>query len=73
MTAPAAMTMRAFRFDLDPTTDQQHALSRHFGAAAFNHALARKVDAHRQWRHQVDELVAAGVSKADARAATRWW
>ena len=33
MTAPAAMTMRAFRFDLDPTTDQQHALSRHFGAA----------------------------------------
>ena len=60
---------RAFRFALDPTNAQRQDLARHVGAArwAFNHALARKVSAHREWRAQVAALTEAGIPEADAR------
>ena len=60
---------RAFRFALDPTTSQRQDLARHVGAArwAFNHALARKVAAHREWRARVATLIETGVPEADAR------
>ncbi|MFD6822753.1 RNA-guided endonuclease InsQ/TnpB family protein [Streptomyces sp. NPDC060085] len=65
--------LKAFRFTLDPSPVQEETLLRHAGAArwAFNHALGMKVSAHRQWRLQVDELVAAGVSEAEARKRVR--
>jgi putative transposase len=68
--SPAPETgLRVYRFALDPTPAQVEELQRHAGAArwAFNHALAAKVDAHRQWRTLVDELVTAGVDEAAAR------
>jgi len=66
---PIAYDLRAFRFSLDPTADQRADLVRHVGAArwAFNHALARKVAAHEQWRTEVQALVVSGVDEADAR------
>ena len=64
---------RAFRFALDPTTSQRQDLARHVGAArwAFNHALARKVAAHQEWRTQVAALTEAGIPEADARRAVK--
>ena len=64
---------RAFRFALDPTNAQRQDLARHVGAArwAFNHALARKVSAHREWRAQVAALTEAGIPEADARQRSR--
>lgn len=49
--------LRAYRVALDPTPTQALALARHAGAnrAAFNHHLASKVAAHRQWRQLVAE------------------
>ncbi|WSD71711.1 transposase [Streptomyces sp. NBC_01591] len=65
--------LRAFRFTLDPTSAQEEVLLRHAGAArwAFNHALGMKVAAHQQWRHQVQALVDAGVTEAEARKRVR--
>lgn len=64
-----ASDLRAFRFALDPTEDQKHDLARHFGTArwAFNHALARKVEAHNAWRAQVTALIDAGTDELSAR------
>ncbi|MFD7639507.1 helix-turn-helix domain-containing protein [Kitasatospora sp. NPDC059795] len=66
-------TLRAFRFALDPTPAQIADLNRHAGAArwAFNHALGEKVAAHRQWRTQVDALVADGTPEAQARKTVK--
>lgn len=60
---------RAFRFALDPTAAQRQDLARHAGAArwAYNHALARKVRAHQEWRAQVAALVHTGVPEAAAQ------
>ncbi|MDO5628521.1 MAG: RNA-guided endonuclease TnpB family protein [Mobilicoccus sp.] len=46
---------RAYRVVLDPTPAQVEALSRHAGAsrAAFNHALAAKIGAHRRWAQDI--------------------
>ncbi|WP_199702479.1 RNA-guided endonuclease InsQ/TnpB family protein [Jiangella rhizosphaerae] len=65
--------LRAYRLTLDPTPAQLQALTRHAGAArwAYNHAIAAKRTAHEEWRRQVDELVAAGVDEAAARAQVR--
>lgn len=61
--------LRAYRFALDPTRAQTERLSQHAGAArwAFNHALAAKLEAHRRWQLQLDELVTLGYSEKDAR------
>lgn len=61
--------LRAFRFVLDPTDSQVEALRQHAGAArwAFNHALSAKVEAHRRWQLQVDELVTLGFTEKQAR------
>jgi transposase len=69
MTMIGAEQFRAFRFALDPTTAQRQDLGRHVGAArwAYNHALARKVAAHQQWRSQVAALIDAGVPEDDVR------
>src|SRR5664279_860256 len=69
MTMTDAEQFRAFRFALDPTAVQRQDLARHVGAArwAFNHALARKVAAHQEWRNRVAALMETGVSEADAR------
>src|SRR5664279_1702416 len=69
MTMTDAEQFRAFRFALDPTDSQRQDLARHVGAArwAFNHALARKVAAHQEWRTQVAALIDAGVPEEDAR------
>lgn len=69
----ATEVLRAFRFTLDPTRAQTEALSRHAGAArwAFNHALALKVAAHRQWRCEVQALVDQGVAEDMARKRVR--
>ncbi|MGB5952074.1 MAG: RNA-guided endonuclease TnpB family protein [Ornithinimicrobium sp.] len=47
--------IRAYRVALDPTTDQEHDLARHAGAArwAYNHAIAVKMHAHAVWRQEV--------------------
>ncbi|MFI1184144.1 helix-turn-helix domain-containing protein [Streptomyces sp. NPDC020799] len=68
-----AEVLRAFRFTLDPTSAQVAALARHAGAArwAFNHALGMKMAAHRQWRYEVELLVATGVSEEQARKEVR--
>ncbi|WP_251019573.1 helix-turn-helix domain-containing protein [Streptomyces sp. ISL-11] len=65
--------VRAFRFALDPTAAQVAAFKRHAGAArwAFNHALGVKIGAHRQWRGDVDALVAGGITEKDARKTAR--
>jgi putative transposase len=66
--------LRAYRYALDPTPVQEASLARHAGAArwAFNHALAAKVAAHRQWRSRMDEVMAAeGVDEAAARKRIR--
>lgn len=64
-----APVLRAYRFALDPTNTQLGDLNRHAGAQrwAYNYALARKVDAHQQWREAVAELVAGGTPEAQAR------
>ncbi|WP_370424290.1 RNA-guided endonuclease TnpB family protein (plasmid) [Streptomyces sp. QH1-20] len=61
--------LRAYRFALDPTGSQLVALNGHAGAArwAFNHALAVKSAAHREWRREVDALVASGMDEKEAR------
>ncbi|MFJ8444370.1 RNA-guided endonuclease InsQ/TnpB family protein [Kitasatospora griseola] len=66
-------TLRAYKFALDPTAAQLADLTRHAGAArwAFNHALGVKVAAHRQWRAQVDALVAVGMPEAQARKTAK--
>jgi transposase len=68
-----AEVLRAFRFALDPNTAQLAHLARHAGTArwAFNHALAVKVAAHKEWRAQVDALVDSGVSEIEARKQVR--
>ncbi|MER7708851.1 RNA-guided endonuclease TnpB family protein [Kitasatospora sp. NPDC097605] len=65
--------LRAFRFTLDPTAGQLADLNRHAGAArwAFNWALGKKVAAHREWRRQVDDLVAWGTDEKAARKAVK--
>ncbi|MFJ5879906.1 RNA-guided endonuclease TnpB family protein [Kitasatospora cineracea] len=65
--------LRAFRFALDPTADQLAGFNRNAGAArwAYNHALGEKTAAHRQWRAQVDALVAGGVPEEKARKAVK--
>lgn len=61
--------MRAFKFALDPSTEQSDAFSRHAGAArwAFNHALGAKMAARQDWLQQVHTLVGQGVPDAIAR------
>jgi len=68
-----AEQFRAFRFALDPSAVQRQDLARHVGAArwAFNHALACKVAAHREWRTRVAALVETGVPEADARCQVK--
>ncbi|MGB8382084.1 MAG: helix-turn-helix domain-containing protein, partial [Dermatophilaceae bacterium] len=67
---------RAYRVALDPTREQEQALSRHARAAqwAYSHALAAKVAAHERWRqevawatyeHHVDETTARAMVKVD--------
>lgn len=52
MSAEQEFQLRAYRYALDPTDSQCEVLARHVGAARrmFNHALGRKVDAHRRCR-----------------------
>ncbi|MEU1787078.1 IS607 family element RNA-guided endonuclease TnpB [Streptomyces sparsogenes] len=65
--------LRAFRFTLDPTRSQVETLARHAGAArwAFNHALAAKVAAHKQWRAEVASLIEQGTPEPEARKKVR--
>lgn len=65
----AGVRLVAYRVCLDPNVEQMRALERNAGAAraAFNYALARRINAHRAWRARSDELTAAGTSEADAR------
>lgn len=67
------VVLRAYRFCLDPTPEQEHLFAGSAGAArwAFNHALAVKVAAHEEWREQVAKLVADGMPEADARQAVK--
>lgn len=67
--AETVEVLRAYRYALDPTDDQQQDLARHAGAArwAFNHALDAKVAAHELWRERVAELVATGTPEPLAR------
>lgn len=62
-------TLRAYRFCLDPTDAQLELLAQHAGAArwAYNHALSVKMDAHRRWQLQVDELVTLGLTEQQAK------
>ena len=64
---------RAFRFALDLNPAQEQSVSQHAGAArwAFNHALGMKVAAHREWRRQVEAVVASGVDEQVARKSVR--
>jgi len=61
--------LRAYRYALDPTPAQADMLASHAGAArwAYNHALAVKITAHKQWKQLVAELVETGIPKAEAR------
>lgn len=61
--------LRAYKFALDPTPVQVKTLERHAGAArwAYNHALAKKVEAHEEWLGKIAELVESGVEEAEAR------
>ncbi len=61
--------LRAFKFALDLTSSQEVLLAKHAGAArwAYNHLLAAKQAAHREWRAQVDALVESGIPEAKAR------
>jgi putative transposase len=63
------VTMRAYRFALEPDAEQLEHLKRHCGAArwAYNFALERKRDSHTQWRGQVDALIESGVPEVKAR------
>lgn len=65
--------LRAYRFALDPTKTQLEALARHAGAArwAFNHAIAAKVAAHKEWQRQVAALVEQGAAEKEARKKVR--
>lgn len=68
-TADPDVTLRAYRFDLDPTQGQLSALAQHAGTArwAFNHALAVKIETHQLWRDQVQLLVEDGLDEETAR------
>ncbi|MFB7312953.1 RNA-guided endonuclease InsQ/TnpB family protein [Streptomyces sp. NPDC056192] len=61
--------LRAYRFTLDPTTEQEQTLLRWCGNSrlAFNYALAAKKASHEAWRTQVAELVEQGTPEVDAR------
>lgn len=65
--------LRAYRFALDPTSDQLSSLEQHAGTArwAFNHALAVKMEAHKQWRAEVDARVSTGVDEKTARTQVK--
>lgn len=65
--------LRAYRFALDPNPAQLAHFARHAGAQrwAFNYALARKVEAHREWRTRVNALVATGLTEAVARKSVK--
>lgn len=67
--ADEQVSLRAYRFTLDPRDSQLPALAGHAGAArfAFNHALAAKVTAHQEWRDMVDKLVADGMDEVEAK------
>lgn len=71
---PVVEIMRAHRVVLDPTSAQLEALRRHAGASrwAYNHALGRKVAAHRQWQQLVAEATYAADAPADPGAALAW-
>lgn len=61
--------LRAYRFALDLTRDQQTACAQHAGTArwAFNHAIGVKMQVHEHWRAAVAELVATGLTEVVAR------
>jgi putative transposase len=61
--------LRAYRLCMNPTSSQEEDFFRHAGAArwAFNFALDKKIGAHREWRAQVDALVAGGLTEDVAR------
>lgn len=66
--------LRAYRFALDLTADQEVAAAQHAGAArwAYNHALAAKLTAYAERREVICQLVAAGVDrKAAAQCAPK--
>ena len=66
--AAPAVRLRAYRVCLDPTREQLVALAQHAGAQrwAFNYALGRKVEAHRQLIRARHELaVARGLDPED--------
>lgn len=61
--------LRAWRVCLDPTREQQAALSRNAGAArwAFNYALARKVTAHRAFTAARDQALDGVIEPSPAQ------
>lgn len=65
--------LRAYRFTLDPTAEQEQTLLRWCGNSrlAFNYALAAKKASHEAWRTQVADLVEQGVPEAEARKRTK--
>ncbi|WP_344093003.1 RNA-guided endonuclease TnpB family protein, partial [Nocardiopsis composta] len=68
-----ATVLRAFKFALDPTPAQREKFSRCAGAArlAYNFALGRKQEAHRQREALIAHLRSQGMEQDEAKARVK--